>query len=68
MTGCRIGKVRFKNGTELRVFPAERSNVSRVDLGWGEVVFRAYDADKLVARDLTYMCDAAKLIVLEDVE
>lgn len=62
----KIKRIKFKDGRELTVFPFKNGNLSRVDLGWGEVTFRAYDAKPLVARDLTYMCDAAKYLIINE--
>ncbi len=64
MSNLRIRSVKFKNGGEIRMMPAERGNFSRVNLGWGEVVFRAYDGEELKRRDLAYMCDCAKHVVM----
>lgn len=65
-TNCTIGKVKLKNGLEVIPFPQSKNNYSRIDLGWGEVVFRAYDGKRLKVSDINYMCDAAKHINMDD--
>lgn len=62
MSGCKIGKVTFKNGTTLQVFPYERRNIAHIDLGWGEVRLRSYDDKHMTLSDINYMLDAAKQI------
>ena len=64
MSGLRLRSVKFKNGGEIRAFPADKSNFRRVDLGWAEVVFRIYGGDEVLNRDITYMCDAVKNVVI----
>lgn len=66
MSGCKIGKITFKNGTTLQVFPHERKNINRVDLGWGEVTFRSFDDKKLTIADMYYMADAAKHLIMTE--
>ena len=65
MSGCRIGKVTFKNGTTLHVFPFERRNLTHIDLGWGEVRLRCYDDKRMTLSDIHYMLDAAKKTNME---
>lgn len=62
---ARIGKIKFKSGGEIKVLPQSRNNYNRICLGWGEVVFRAYDNKKLTTSDIHYMADAAKKINME---
>lgn len=64
MGQLRIRSIKFKNGGEIRLLPIENSNFLRVDLGWGEVVFRCYDNEKIARRDALYMCEAAKHTIL----
>ena len=68
MVNCKIGKIKLKNGCELKVFPNERNNISRVSLDWGEVVFRAYDDVPLTVADCCYMADSAKRIIADGFE
>jgi Ser/Thr protein kinase RdoA (MazF antagonist) len=55
----RIGKVRYKNGTQLTILPPSHNNVHRVDLGWGEVVVRFYENHTMTKADIVYACRSA---------
>lgn len=62
----RIKSVKFKNGGFLKALPVERSNYRRVDFGWGEVVYRAYDGKKLTIADCYYMADESKRLLQDE--
>lgn len=63
MTGCRIGKVKFKSGAELRILPPSQKSTREISFSWGRI-FLEYD-DPLEPRDMErktalYMLEAAK--------
>lgn len=57
MTGCRIGKVTFKD-KKIVPIPSSGHAVYVIDLGWGEVVFRCYDGAPIKIETLVYMLRA----------
>jgi hypothetical protein len=61
---CRIKSVRYKNGGHIIILPESTRNYRTVDLGWAEVTFRAYNNELLLNRDITYMCDVVKSVVI----
>lgn len=66
MNGCRIGKIKMKNGgAEIRVLPSSQEKIMRIDLGWGEVIIREYGRDRLLTgRDALWMIEAARNILI----
>lgn len=64
MNNCRIGKVKYKNGTELTVLPPSYYNFRTIKLSWGEITFRLFDNNEITNGDVAYMADAVKHIVM----
>ena len=61
MSGCRIGRVKFKSGGEVRLLPISAGKFRRVRLGeWGEVTFRMFDGTDIENQTMNYMLDMAK--------
>lgn len=57
MTGCRIGKIKFK-GDNIVLCPSSTHSVCKLDIGWGEVSFRCYDGEPITNETLVYMLRA----------
>jgi len=63
MTGCRIGKIKMKNGgAEIYAHPCCNDSTLTVTLSdWGEVVFRQFDdKEPITRRDALYMLRACE--------
>jgi hypothetical protein len=59
MTGCCIGKVRYKN-PKLALVPAARHAIRSVTYSWGEITFRVYDGALITNETMIYMLRAAE--------
>lgn len=63
--GCRISKVRLKSGgATVSIIPESNHNFSRIDMGWGELVFRAYDGQEVTSESMVYMLEIAKNMIM----
>jgi len=68
---CRIGKVKFKKGTELTILPPSQRKVMDIPLGqWGNVrceIFHDTEikTKEIMNRDALYMLEAAKIVLID---
>lgn len=63
--GCRIGKIRMKNGgAEIRVIPTSNHSLMAIQYSWGEVTFRMYDGERIERRDALYLLRCAEEDIL----
>ncbi len=66
----RIGKVKYKNGTELTILPPSKRKTWDVPLGnWGNVRCEIFEDDEqktpeIERRDALYMLEAAKISLI----
>ena len=68
MSGCRITKVKFKNGGMVHVLPTPQRAQTVLNFGWGEVIFRTFDGEQPRLRDIYYMADLAKKLAYDNAE
>lgn len=65
MCGCRIGKIKMKNGgAEIRIIPSSFDSTMTVEYEWGEVSFRIYDGAPIERRDALYLLRCAENDIL----
>lgn len=65
MSGCRIGKIKMKNGgAEVRIIPSSQDHVVRRQYPWGEVTFRKYNGDPITNGDMVWFLETVRMELL----